>query len=641
MKMRILRRTALGSVAGAIPLFLASPAWAAGADPAGGAPMGDVALATGGAGFLTLALLALGSAHRSGRITVLDRAAAWSERQWGLPGWSALPGMISLGALFVALVGMYWDISLHIDNGRDPGPLANPAHYLILGGLFGIFVAGFLSMVLPRERPGTSAVRITRSWYAPLGGVLLFACAAFSLLGFPLDDAWHRLFGQDVTLWGPTHLMLFGGAAMTLIGRSVLLVEGAREARAKAGVGSHHGTPFFMRFQRASLAGAFLIGLSTFQGEFDFGVPQFRFLFAPILIVLAASVALVAARIWAGKGGALIAAGLFIAIRGLVTVLVGPVFGETLPHFPLYLAEAAIVELVALRGARERPLAFGAVSGALIGTVGLAAEWGWSHVWMPLPWPVALLPQAATLAPVAGVAGGLLGGLIGASLASDRVPRPRHAGVALAVAAVAIVAVTGYGLHTVPASNERAHVTLTDVNSGAQRTVSARIALDPPRAARDAQWLTVTAWQGHGFVLDRLERVGDGVYRTTKPIPVHGKWKALIRLNRGDSLEAVPIYLPSDPAIPAGEVAARTSFTRQFVEDKKILQREARSASPWLAAFAYLTVLACALGLLALLGWGLRRLATRGEAAWRRPDRAEPAPGPPLTSTARPRAASI
>ena len=39
---------------------------------------------------------------------------------------------------------MYWDISLHIDNGRDPGPLANPAHYLILIGLYGVLLSGVL-----------------------------------------------------------------------------------------------------------------------------------------------------------------------------------------------------------------------------------------------------------------------------------------------------------------------------------------------------------------------------------------------------------------------------------------------------------------------------------------------------------------
>lgn len=616
-----LDRTAAAAASTWVGLLLFAPlaqaqAGAASAEPAGGAALGDVLLATAGATVLTALMLAVGQMHRSGRTTVLDRAGRWSERQWGLPGWAALPGVISLVALLVALVGMYWDISLHIDNGRDPGPLANPAHYLILIGLFGVFVAGFVSMVMPRERPGPSAVTITRSWHAPLGGVLLFACAAFSLLGFPLDDAWHRFFGQDVTLWGPTHLMLFGGAAMTLIGRSVLLVEGARAARA-AGAQPEGLAARMIRFQRASLAGAFLIGLSTFQGEFDFGVPQFRFVFEPVLIMVAASIALVTARVWAGRGGAFMAVGLFLAIRGLVSVLVGPVFGQTTPHFPLYVVEAGLVELVALRGMSDRPLRFGALSGALIGTLGLAAELGWSHLWMPLPWPNNLLPYAVPLGFAAAVAGGTIGALIGATLASDRIPRPRHAGVALLASAAVIVAVTGYGLHTSTAPQASAQVTLTDVRGGPDRTVSARVALTPRDAADGAQWLTITAWQGGGFVLDRLERVGPGVFRSTKPIPVHGSWKALLRLHRGGSLQAVPIYLPRDPAIPAREVPARQSFTRPFAADKKLLQREARDTSPWLSTIGYLSVLALALSLLIGIALGLRRLALNGRADWR------------------------
>src|SRR5213078_448530 len=112
-----------------------------------------------------------------------------------------------------------------------------------------------------------------------LGGVLLFACAAFALAGFPLDDVWHRLFGQDVTLWGPTHLMLFGGAALTLVGRAVLLGEGARVVKAMGG-----RAPWLVRFEKGALIGGLLIGLSTLQGEFDFGVPQFQLIFHPALI---------------------------------------------------------------------------------------------------------------------------------------------------------------------------------------------------------------------------------------------------------------------------------------------------------------------------------------------------------------------
>ena len=595
----------------------------AASEPAGGAATADIVIATLGATVLTTLLLALGIGHRSGRVKVLGRLAAWTERKTGLPGWAALPGAISSVALLVALLGMYWDISLHIDQGRDAGPLANPSHYLILAGLFGCFAAGFLAMILPTERPGGSAVRITRDWHAPVGGVLLFACAAFSLSGFPLDDFWHRLFGQDVTLWGPTHLMLIGGAAMTLVGRSVLLVEGARVARERRGGGGSKAlAPLALRFQRGALVGAFLIGLSTFQAEFDFGVPQFSLLFGPILVMLAASVALVAARLWAGPGGALLAVGLFVAVRGGVSVLVGPVFGETTPHFPLYVAEAAIVELVAIRGLVARPLAFGAVAGALIGTVGLVAEWGWSQVWMPNAWPESMLPEALAVGVPAAIAGGVVGALVGAALASDRVPRPRAAMPALVAASLALAVRIGYGLQTSPIPGESARVSLTDVGRGAALHVYARIELSPRGAADDSRWLTVTAWQGGGFVLDKLERVEPGVYRTTKPIPVHGEWKTLLRLHRGNSLQGVPIYLPRDPAIPAAEVPAERNFVRTFVPDKRLLQREAKDGtSPLLSVAGYGTVLAIALSLLGGIAWGLARLAGAGRTDWRRPPR--------------------
>src|SRR4051794_18934797 len=99
------------------PLLAAS---VAASEPAGGAALGQVALATGFAAVTTAALLWLLSAHRSGRTQLLPRAGAFSERVSGLPAWSGLPAGIAGGALLVALLGMYWDISLHIDQGRDP-----------------------------------------------------------------------------------------------------------------------------------------------------------------------------------------------------------------------------------------------------------------------------------------------------------------------------------------------------------------------------------------------------------------------------------------------------------------------------------------------------------------------------------------
>src|SRR3954465_14690931 len=419
----------------------------AAANPAGGAATQDIVLATGGAMILTTLVVVTGVLYRSGKVGWLQKLAGFSERQWGVPSWVALSGEVASVSLIVALLGMYWDISLHIDQGRDPGPLANPAHYLILFGLFGCFVAGFLAIIMGDHRGGSSMIHRAKSWKIPIGGVMLFACASFSLLGFPLDDGWHRIFGQDVTLWGPTHLMLFGGAGMTLIGRASLLVEGQRAARVDRQMASGLPGKRLMNFQKAGLMGGFLIGMSTFQGEFDFGVPQFQLVFHPMLIAFAAGIALVTARIWGGRWAALVAVAFFLVIRGLVSVFVGPIMGEVTPHFPLYIVEGLLVEGIALVISTRKPISFGAWCGVAIGTIGFAAEYLWSHIWMPLPWPSSLMPEALIWAIVAGLAGGLLGALIGSALGSDRRVFPRRGVIpALGFAFVAMFAMVGYGL---------------------------------------------------------------------------------------------------------------------------------------------------------------------------------------------------
>jgi hypothetical protein len=579
----------------------------AAAPPAGGAELGQIVIASAAAMALTAALLYLGFGHRSGRVATLGRLAAWAERRSGLPGWMALPVVLATTSLVIALFGMYWDISLHIDNGRDAGPLANPAHYFILGGLFGIFTAGFLAMVLPLQRPSTVAIRLGRDWWAPLGGVLICACGAFSLIGFPLDDVWHRLFGQDVTLWGPTHLMLIGGAAMTLVGIAVLTVEGLR---ANAALDSPPPELWSTKAARAvALTGGLMLGLSTFQAEFDFGVPQFQLVFQPMLLMLAAGIGLVFARIYAGRGAALGAAAFFIVMRGGLALAIGPLLGETTPHFPLYLAAALAVEAIALRVATTSPLRFGLWAGIGIGTVGLAGEWAWSQVWMPLPWTSALFPEGAIVGFAAALAGATIGAWIGAhATVEPGVPRPSLRSAAACSAAV-LAALVVFGLYASTDKGVSAEVTLTEVAGSAGREVQAAVDLSPPDAAADAEWFDVTAWQGGGLVVEPLRRVAPGRYRTTDPVPVHGDWKTMIRLEHGNSLTALPLYLPRDAAIPVGEIPAPPSFTRSFRDEHKLLQREQTGGSPVVVALAYSVVLGIALGLLALVAWGLHRLS--------------------------------
>ena len=605
-----LRRTAATATVVMTTLTAAAaPAGAHTGDPAGGTPLEDLIPASIVAILGLAVLFALGVAFRRGGAMWLRRLGAFSERVSGIPGHAALAAAVGGTSLVIAVFGFYWDVGTHIDNGRDAGPFANPSHFFSLAGLIGIAIAGYRAVLLGSERPTSTSVRLADGWHAPVGGLLLLLCGVVALAGFPLDDVWHRLFGQDVTLWGPTHVQMVGGASLATLAIWALLREAAIDRP-----GTDTDRPTFARVRDVMLGGAFLLGLSTLQGEFDFGVPQFPLLYHPVLLMLAAGIGLVAARIRLGRGGALACLGFFLVMRAALTVLVDPVLGRSTLHFPLYLAEALLVEGAALfLVRRDRQLTLGAVAGALIGTVGLAAEWAWSNVWMPLPWPSALVPEGAIAGFVAALAGGTIGGLIGRALAPPgvaRQPFPRPAAIAAVAAAVGCLVYPALGSSPEPVS---ANLALEDVSAGDDRTVHATVELDPATAADDALWFEVLAWQGRewsdgGLVRAELEEVAPGTFRTTEPVPVHGEWKAVLRLHRDRSLQALPIFLPEDPAIPAEGVPADPEFTREFQSDKSLLQREAVGGSPGLQTVGYLVLLTIAVGWLAAMTWGLRRI---------------------------------
>ncbi len=583
-------------------------------DEGGGAAINEIIGLTAAGGVVSLILLWIGWMHRSGKITWLASLADWSGRRFKRPSWVALPIAMFIASIICALFGFIWDVSLHIGNGRDDGALANPAHYFILIGLFGIFVAGCTAVVLPRgeeEKPGPAAVRITDNWYAPVGGLVMAGCGLYALLGFPLDDLWHRIFGQDVTLWGPTHLMMIGGAGFSTLAAAYLEQEGRRCRPADAppdGIG--------LKFVQYLAFAGVLIGASVYQIEFDFGVPQFRQVFQPMLIAAAAALALVAARIFMGRGAALFAALIAIGLRGIVAFLVTPVFDAPVNWFPLYLGAAIVVELLALTPLLKRPVVFGMVAGLGIGTVGIWLESLWINAVYQLPWPTSIWPEALAMAVPVAVLTGACGAMVGMVITGRRLPR-RAIGVGLvALTVVVIGAAAANGLRYDVPPNTTAAVTLTEAPAvDGQRFVTADVRFNPPDAVSDdPNWVSVLGWQGglpneRGQFVDNLSKVGPGHYVSTEPMPVSGTWKTLLRVHDGRTLAAVPIYLAGDPGIGAQEVPAEAQFTRPFVSEITILQRERSPDIPqslWL--IGCLIVLACTLAMIAGITWGGGRI---------------------------------
>jgi len=153
------------------------------------------------------------------RTVTLDRPAVGaltgvgSLRLYRLGLWTLLV------AKLVAGWGVQWDIQWHLLIGRDTFWI--PPHVMTYAGvtvavLISFGVLAFDSgrrLLTGREPTGTRRVL----W---LTGTLGFHVAAWSIaltvLAAPIDDLWHRLFGLDVTLWSPPHLLgLFGAAGNT------------------------------------------------------------------------------------------------------------------------------------------------------------------------------------------------------------------------------------------------------------------------------------------------------------------------------------------------------------------------------------------------------------------------------------------
>jgi hypothetical protein len=211
---------------------------------------------------------------------------------------------------------------------------------------------------------------------------------------------------------------------------------------------------------------------------------------------------------------------------------------------------------------------------------------------------------------------GACGALFGLVLTSQRLPS-RAVSIGLVVLAVlAIGGATANGLRYSVPPNTSATIALSEAPSNpGQRMVTADVRINPPNLiSDDPNWVSVLAWQGklanqRGEVVDNLEKIGPGHYRTTQPIPVWGSWKTLLRVHDGKTMAAVPIFLAADPGIGAPEVPAQASMTRPFVPEITILQRERSPDTPVvLWTIGCLVVLFCTLVLIGGLSWGAGRI---------------------------------
>lgn len=156
---------------------------------------------------------------------------------------------VLLGAI-IFFVGVTWDIQWHNVVGRDRTLI--PPHVMMLCGVALIGLAALYAVLVEtmQVRRDTASVVARTSFadmfHGPSGAYIAGFGALASAIAFPLDAYWHALYGVDVEIWAPFHVMIIGGMVLAALGAVYMLLSAAHIAE-DAG---------FSRMQRAGSIGA-------------------------------------------------------------------------------------------------------------------------------------------------------------------------------------------------------------------------------------------------------------------------------------------------------------------------------------------------------------------------------------------------
>src|SRR5713226_4337752 len=123
--------------------------------------------------------------------------------------------------------GLRWDIQWHLRIGRDSFWIAPHVMTYASVALVVLLSFGLLAVETARHRSTPVAAPMmrmlglvgTRGMHLAAWGIALTVLAA------PIDDLWHRLFGLDVTLWSPPHLLGIVGAVINSLACLVIARE--------------------------------------------------------------------------------------------------------------------------------------------------------------------------------------------------------------------------------------------------------------------------------------------------------------------------------------------------------------------------------------------------------------------------------
>jgi len=231
--------------------------------------------------------------------------------------------------LMQAELGLAWDREWHDLIGRDQFWI--PPHIMLYTGVGATGLIALLVILVDTVRyykgktgvDDTSTVRIFRFFHGPLGFAILGFGALNDLLAAPLDNYWHELYGIDVTLWSPFHIMGTIGGVIMGLGSIYAFASEARIEQQKVSKPSFllNGPEWGLLLLLAAFIGITQLSLTAFAPVVIAGW-QFPIYALPLVAV--AGFCLVAAVQSTRKPGAATLTALLLWLLALVTQIFVP-----------------------------------------------------------------------------------------------------------------------------------------------------------------------------------------------------------------------------------------------------------------------------------------------------------------------------
>ena len=320
-------------------------------------------------------------------------------------------GALGLAAVFAGLFGVYWDVGHHATLGRESFWI--PPHLPIYAGTALFFYASLCGLLLARRRAGS--LRAALAGRAGQGFAAAMLGSTVQVAAAPLDDLWHRLYGLDVTVWSPPHLMGVAGALAGVYGMACALGAGLPR-RNRGGLPTLAETNVVLLFAAA-------LALSMFAlGRLDFRLEMRDALFYPLLAGPLAAIPLVGAARYVGRFGAATAVALvYVVFRSLaMQIFVGMGAFEN-PAPPVFLLAPALAVDLALLAKGGRGVLLAAL---LFGPALLSGEWAFRALLGGANWEPLEVVASLTVVSLAAAAGALAGDRLQALMRPGPVPDP-------------------------------------------------------------------------------------------------------------------------------------------------------------------------------------------------------------------------